>query len=587
MTAIDTKPTLQDFYDGIETLREIVPALWAERHCKIVNKGGHLIPLMYNPAQLKADRVIHEMQSARLPVRVVVLKARQLGETTRGVSRLYKETSTVPNRSALLATHDDDSSINVFRRAQLMHKHDPSGPRTRYSTRKELTFDDPVNSVLQVETAGKSTLGRSATYHYVHLSELAFYSNPDAAMLSVSQCVPDSPDTYVCVESTANGVGGYFYDLYCNARRAECDKDNPAMLIPDPPAAEWNGYYRVFNPWYVNPEYRMSAPADFSMSDDDLLYQALYGLDAEQMYWRRNAINSKCGGDEDKFRQEYPANDKESFVVSGRLYFPVQQLERMQKVTRDPMQVGSFTIDGEFIEDVNGFWELFEPVSSGLMYAIGADTAEGLDELETGKVEATDRSVGHVVEVASKRQVAHIRGRMHEDIYAEQLVGAARFFNNARLGVETNNKSGGAVIESLKRTGYDNLFYVSRFDENGVVVGKKIGWNTDKFNRPMMLNDLRVLVRGEDGIPGLIVHSKHTLGELFMFVVNKDGKPESMPGEHDDEVISYAIAIQVALEVCKGAGGDLSQVVVQEAVRDYTTTLAVNSAVDMLEDMQD
>lgn len=575
-------------------IRAGLPIFWIRDHCQIVDKRGRLVPLIFNAAQEHTERVIHEMEQLYIPVRVVVLKARQHGETTRGTARIYHKAAMYANRNALIASHDADSSVNIFRRVQLMHKMDPAKRPTQYSNRREITFDSPHNSVVQVETAGNDTLGRSATYHDVHLSELAFYPNPDNAMLSVSQCVPDDPDTCVCAESTANGVGGYFYNLYKLARRPECDRSNPAMIIPDPPAEDWNGYLRVFNPWYINPEYSMAAPTDFVMSRDEVDYARQYDLSRNQMYWRRYTINSKCGGDEDKFRQEYPANDQEAFVVSGRLYFPGPQLETMLKRTRKPLFHGSFTLDGELVKDELGPWDIFDDFCTGNNYAVGADTAEGLDELETNDPEKTDRSIAHVVEVSSKRQAAKLRCRMHEDLFAEQIVGAAKYYGQAYLAVETNSKSGGATIEGVKRSGYDHLFYAEKFDENGRVITKKIGWNTDKFNRPMMLNDLRMLIRDL----AVLIYSESTVMELLTFCVNKDGQPEALPGEHDDEVMSYAIAIQCALFAIPLIGDSSeyrkSEVIVQGGrvfkraeIKDYTETLAVTGAVDSFEDMNE
>ena len=42
-------------------------------------------------------------------------------------------------------------------------------------------------------------------------------------MTGIMQCIPDTPNSMVFIESTANGVGGWFYDFWKKSERGETD----------------------------------------------------------------------------------------------------------------------------------------------------------------------------------------------------------------------------------------------------------------------------------------------------------------------------------------------------------------------------
>ena len=63
------------------------------------------------------------------------------------------------------------------------------------------------HSDLQVATAGSPAASRSADFTCMHLSEVAFWPHPEAMTASL-QCVPEQFQSFVAIESTANGKVG-------------------------------------------------------------------------------------------------------------------------------------------------------------------------------------------------------------------------------------------------------------------------------------------------------------------------------------------------------------------------------------------
>ena len=56
--------------------------LYIEKCLKIINKEGQLVPFKLNAGQIIVDNVIKELEAKNKPVRLIILKARQMGIST-------------------------------------------------------------------------------------------------------------------------------------------------------------------------------------------------------------------------------------------------------------------------------------------------------------------------------------------------------------------------------------------------------------------------------------------------------------------------------------------------------------------------
>ena len=153
---------------------------------------------------------------------MIILKARQQGLSTYTGGYLYHAVSQQPARKAMVITHHADSTRALFDMTKRYHENCPEilRPHTKYSSRRELSFD-VLSSSFVVATAGGDSVGRGETLTHLHASELAFWPKSTAADIwnGLLQAVPNAKGTAVFVESTANGVSGIFYDLWRGAVR--------------------------------------------------------------------------------------------------------------------------------------------------------------------------------------------------------------------------------------------------------------------------------------------------------------------------------------------------------------------------------
>ena len=204
--------------DHAERLRTDLP-YFCEHALKIRPKAGLIEPFKPNHAQRVLHQLIEDQKAKTGKVRIIVLKARQLGCSTYTAARLYHKTINNPGLRTFILGHEKRASSNLF---QIVHRfHSLMPPELRpvigTSNAEELIFSN-LDSGYIVSVASSEGTGRSATAQMLHASEVAFWNDLDVQMASLMQTVPDLPGTEIILESTANGYNP-FHSLWAKAVR--------------------------------------------------------------------------------------------------------------------------------------------------------------------------------------------------------------------------------------------------------------------------------------------------------------------------------------------------------------------------------
>jgi hypothetical protein len=517
--------------------------LYTKNFLKIKTKTGELKPLIYNEDQEELDKIWRELELKGKPVRILVLKARQKGISTYVQSRGFHQAATRRNQNIKIVAHEDDGTDNLFKMSKTYHDNLPETvklsdgnpvqikPKEKYSNRKELIFED-TGSQITLKTAGQDTeekgsgVGRSQTIHFLHGSEVAYWPAAKNTLTALLQTVPDLSGTVVILESTANGVGDYFYVLWQKAKNGEID------FIP------------LFLPWFKSSEYEIPLEPGESLEpydDEESSLKERFNLSDAKLKWRRYAIKAKCQGDVEQFHQEYPSDDQEAFIVSGRPFFEQKALlEIKTKYQEEPKRIGNLEwIDPEhpeksgvnFVDNPKGYILIWwEPKELGC-YCIGGDVAEGLEKGDYSNLDVLDRD--------GFEQAAQWHGHIDPDLLGYEAVKLARYYNSAWIGVEVNNH-GLTTNKCIAKLKYSRLYIRKTLDEREPDPTDKLGWLTNTQTRPIMLDEYKKAQRD-----GLKIHSERTISECMTFVKNEKGKPEAQGDCHDDTVMAGAIAIQM------------------------------------------
>ena len=236
-------------------------------------------------------------------VRVLLLKGRKMGCSTYVSGRFFRRAHVIPETSVYIFSHEKKSMQVLFNMADMFWRELPPEYRPFRSEATQDTMRFTVSgSSYGAGTAGAKETGRAPTYQLFHGSEVAFWPHAEDHVAGALQSVADMPGTEIILETTANGIGGAFYEMWEKAERGEGD------------------YIAIFLPWYWDDDYRREAPDAWSPVDDEIEYQDLYNLDLDQIYWfhlKNIELGGRPGLIHWKMRQEYPGNAQEAFQSGG------------------------------------------------------------------------------------------------------------------------------------------------------------------------------------------------------------------------------------------------------------------------------
>lgn len=508
---------------------------YIEKFLKIRTKDMQIAPFKLNAPQIRLYNAIKTQAEQGKPIRLIVLKARQMGFSTVTEAIIFKNCATKKNITAGIVAHELSATNNLFEIFKRYYHNLPDAlkPEILKSNAKELVFNNKdgtgLDSRIQLFTAeSRDGLGRSGTFNLLHLSEYAFWRDQKTTLTALLQTVPDDAGSIVIIESTANGFDE-FKERWDKAVAGESE------------------YIPIFCAWHELPEYTKEPPEDFVLTPEELSLKALYDLTDGQVYWRRMKIATTFNGDIDQFKQEYPASPEEAFIATGSCVFNkaliIERLAELRKV--EPIKVGYFEYEKRhvsreiavissirWVDDVHGDIQIYQEPEINeegqkKPYALGGDTAGDGSDYFTAKV---------IDNITQKSVATYRRQKIDDDLYADQMYCLGMYYNEAIIGIETNFSV--SPTNELERLGYKNLYIREQVDDISKKIIKKYGFNTNRITRPQIIADFKALFRESPEIES----DKETLREMLTFIKHEDGKEAAMDGKHDDLVMADCIA---------------------------------------------
>ena len=550
----------------------------------IVNKQGEAITPELNAGQRQLIEIIERQEAADEPVRVIILKARQLGFSTLVQSMILQRCLMRPFHEACILAHDRATGGRLFGMAARIYGGLPEGigvkPEILGRQRaKSMHFSnggvDAINrgdawpdSTYMVDTAGEFESGRGATFHSVHASELAFWGQVSTKLTALRAAVPEEPGTMFVIESTANGFND-FSEIWEQAVSGD------------------SAYAPLFCPWFIETSYsrpfmdeaerKEFRPGTGRYGEGEKKLIDDFGLSLEQLNWRRHTIANQCGGKIDTYRQEFPSTPAEAFISTDTTVFDAFAVQGILVETEltDPATArdlegphrGTFEAreyvsrrgrGGQELEVPEGvLWRPRQELAEGLdapwkLWPAGADRTEvvkpnghyivGVDvsgqETEDASATASWHAIS-IVDHESRVQVAEYKSHADLTLLTEQIYLAAVFFNDAWVAVEVTGGYGRPVVRRLwLDLRYPYLYFRKSPDGKSQRKESRVGWDTNARTRPELVAKVEDLVRSDDhGIK-----SRGLAMEMSTFVRLKSGKTRHSAGRHDDLLFAFAIA---------------------------------------------
>lgn len=487
----------------------------------VVNKAGLLVPFTLNREQ---DLLVDEFErqyDLGIPIRFIVLKARQMGISTVIEAIIFCMMFLFERTRGLVMAHEIDSAQHLLGMTQTYWDTYPFKRlyTAKYQSRNELAWVE-TNSSMKIATANNTKAGRSRTIRALHASEAAFYDDPKPLMTGLRQSIPNLPGTLIAVESTANGIGNWFYDTWMAAEAGDVD------------------YVPLFFPWHNFPDYCASAVGlpyhNLGTLDGEERALRGIGLSDDRLAWRRWAVRNLCDNDIQTFHQEYPTSPEEAFVATGTNVFPVaklrecyQPMDGLQgRLTRDSSQV-------RFQPDIDGPLRIFRSPSKD------ADWGQYFVAGDPTHTTRGDYAVAQVISRRTMEQVAVYRARIDPGSFAEELAKLGKYYNTAVITTEKEGP-GYMTIGRLIEMDYPKLWYNRVADTTPGKTTDHMGWATTMKSKELAIGWLLKVIVDKD----VLIHDRQTFMEMRDYVTLPNGGYGNAGNEaHDDTVMSLAIGV--------------------------------------------
>ena len=519
---------------------------WCARCATIREKGtGRVMPFVPNRPQRRLVAVMEQQRTRGLPVRIILLKARQWGGSTL-VQMYLAWMQLVRHRgwNSLICGHLHASSKNIKRMYNLLLSHyprelldDADGEPPRFTKMEGQPNVQQISCrdcLVIMGSSRSEDAVRGYDISMAHLSEVAFWKesamhNPDDVVRSVCGSILLKPDTVIVLESTANGVGDYFHDEWLRTQLGRTDKE------------------AVFVPWHEIDGY--ATPLD----DAEALWQAMDnyerslwadGCTLEQINWYHHKRS--------EFRRhelmmsEYPSNANEAFITSGFSPFAPEHLDALERNCRPPLLVGDIQADGQRGRDAkknirliaasNGLLKVWEQPE--LHQAVATRYMTIVDV--GGRADSSDWSVITVWRMRDPVRLAAVvaqwRGHIDHDLLAWKAMQLSKYYNDALLAVESNTLTNEAarageseyILQSVHAV-YGNTYERGR---------NQLGFHTNVKTKRMAITALIEAVR--DG--GYVERDQEAVNEMRCYEEH-NGRYEARPGKHDDILMTRAIGL--------------------------------------------
>ncbi len=474
---------------------------------RIRSEKRGLIQFKFNEIQVKLFKYLKVRNFRKL--RPMILKARKEGVTTFFALFYLDDTMFTPNTTSVLIAHTQKDVIKLFKIVKLAYRNCPDvielgdgrkwrKPKADYDNVNELTFGS-INSTIYIALAG-----RGGTVNNLHISEASKIPENvvDERMAAIMESVPNIDfGSNISIETTANGMGGWFHDMWTLAEVGDSEFDP------------------LFFSWLQKESNRLTPPKNWKPSEltkgkrNKAKKHFGVTLRRDQLFWweqRKKRMRHLMD-------QEHPTTPGDAFLSSAIQIFDGEMLKDIKSSPHICIRKG---------------WKIFEEPKKGRRYIVTGDPSEGVHG---------DNSAGIVLDAFTLKEVAiYYDNKTPPKEFAQKLVYIATRYNMAMIAPERNNH-GHTVIEELKRT-YDNIFVEINTTGKKNKKTKRLGWHTNKRTRDLILDKL--VEYFDDGTYEPV--SAIIKNEMFNFITNGSGKREARSGKHDDAIMALAIALQIA-----------------------------------------
>lgn len=566
---------------------------WAASLVWIHNKdaGSDVLFRLRYPQRILVSR-FEEKRRASLPIRLILLKARQWGgSTTTQLYMAWLQFFHKKGLNSLIIAHQGSASDEIKDMFDIMIKaypldmlhdmgeaYDMGEPKLVGVGKSGSTSRVPQRECkIKIGTAERPDGCRGGAYSLVHLSEVGIWrktegKSPEDIVRSACSGILLRPLTMIVMESTANGTGNFFHTEYKAAADPAIPSQFEALFIA------WYQIEQYSIPFRSSEELRAFARRLYDGRENAGVMSAREepgrylwwlwkkGATLEAINWYIQERAAK--NDHAVMASEYPSDDVEAFVHSGSMVFDKYQVEAFARACRPPCFIGDVYAEAD--EGPRALKDLrFSPDRQGLLWVWAKPEID--DEVHIprryltvvdvgGRSDKADWSVIAVIDRLAMTEggrpaiVAQWRGHCDIDRLAWKAAQIAAWYDNSLLVIESNTLEthdrerqieGGDQSQYILNqisTIYPNL-YARRQSEDEIRQGlpRKYGFHTNVATKPMIISSLIKIIREH-----LYTETdRRCLDEYLVYERKPNGSYGAIIGAHDDILMTRAIGLHI------------------------------------------
>lgn len=567
---------------------------WTATLVYIHNKdaGKDVLFRLWYPQRILVSR-FEAKRKAGLPIRLILLKARQWGgSTTVQLYMAWLQFFHKKGLNSLIIAHQGTASDEIKDMFDLMIKKHPveflhklgevyseNEPKLVGVGKSGSTYRVPQRDCkIKVGTAERPNGCRGGAYSLVHLSEVGLWKktegkSPEDIVRSACSGILARPYTMIVMESTADGVGTYFDAEYTAAADPTVKSQFEALFIswfqiehysrPFDSAEE----LRAFAKWLWENRNNAYTPSNREESGRYLWSLWEKGATLEAIHWY---IYERAGkNDFAVMAAEFPSDDVEAFVHAGTMVFDKYLVKQFEPYCRKPKFVGEVYADADegeealsnlrFREDRQGLlsiWampEKFDDYEVTDRYLTVVDVGGRSNKADWSVIVVFDR-LSMIDGSEPPSVVAQWYGHCDIDRLAWRAAQIAAFYNDSLLVIESNTLEthdkerqveGGDqsqyILNQISDI-YPNL-YARKQSEDEIREGapRKYGFHTNVATKPMIISTLVKIIRERL----YIERDKRCLDEYDTYERKPNGAYGAIVGKHDDLLMTRAIGLHI------------------------------------------
>jgi hypothetical protein len=535
---------------------------WLRRYCVILDATKRLSPLANLwPGQERLLALLGELEekdpSRPFKGRVIILKARQLGQTAIAEALLAHQVFLQPHTQAVVASDHPDNTLKLWQTILRMYDNLPPWMRPVRDAKPKATnlhLSELDSDIVYGSGNQKTTLGQGMTVDCAHLTEVSTWI-PECTIGIDADLIPafkssQKHHTFIILESTGAGArGNWFHDQFQAAAKG------------------LNSFSPLFLAWYMRPDWQQDATG-MTISDETLdmagrvKRETDKWLSREQLaWWQATKQDYESKDLLEVFYQEFPSTVDEAFQTGFRSVFSIRLRAKMRDSVKKPWKVYRWDNSTKTfrLADLESWWlsedsekwhnhfVMWEKKRQHFLYTIGVDASHG--------IEGGDNAAIEVLRVGNRfnpdEQIAEWCGSIDPVDLASVVWRIGHLFNAdgfpAMVAVEVNPGSPGQVTQvELMRRGYPNFYRWRKPLRADGKVSSEVGWWTTPGTRPYLTEDGVHSIKNGD----LLINSIPFIGEMgtFVNIGLERGKKvlAGAPGCHDDRIMALFIALETS-----------------------------------------